>query len=451
MTTPKPRPSRRTFLASAAAAFAVPSIVTKRLVAMASPQLSLPPLLARPTTSSILVHARNGVDDVSAYVELLSGKNGDVVRRTSPVRARPHDFFEWPIDGLSAGTRYRYAVHAVDSSGADSIMARGGFITQRTGEDTFTAALITDPHTGTFAEGSPQLQVMDQVVDNVGRDNPDFVIGLGDNVAWSTSRESPQHSSDGAERAYDMYRRHLGPLTAYTPHFSLLGNWEGETGKFPQESIDLVRAVRHRYLPNPDQHTYPQGGSAGQDYYAFTWGPVLFVVLNVQGYTKASTPLVLPAEGDVTLVEDWTLGPTQLGWLEATLKASSHPYKFLCIHHAVAGNAGNPADTLYGRGGARAAKIGEQRVVHQLMHDHGVQIFFYGHDHVFVDDVVDGIHYTLPGSFGAPWHFQPGVTGYSRFWADSGHARLSVSPKAAQVEFVNLAGSVFHSFAVDPQ
>jgi hypothetical protein len=84
------------------------------------------------------------------------------------------------------------------------------------------------------------------------------------------------------------------------------------------------------------------------------------------------------------------------------------------------------------------------------MLDHGVQAFFYGHDHVFVDDVVDGIHYALPGSFGAPWHFGPETTGYARFWGDSGHARLSVSPREARVDYINQTGSVFHSFTMAP-
>jgi hypothetical protein len=333
----------------------------------------------------------------------------------------------------------------------DAIVAGGTFFSQRTGEESFTAALITDPHTGTFPESSPQVKVMDAVVRNVGHDNPEFAIALGDNVAWSNSRGQVQETKDGAERAYEMYRRHVGPLTASCPHFSLLGNWDGETGKFPQASVDVVRAVRHRFLPNPDERTYPQGGSAGQDYYAFTWGPALFVILNVQSYTRASTPLALPRDADVVRVEDWTLGVAQISWLERTLKASDHPFKFLCIHHTVGGNVGNTGDTLYGRGGARAARVGEQGSVHQLMVDHGVQAFFYGHDHVFVDDVVDGIHYALPGSFGAPWHFGTQTTGYERFWNDSGHALLNVSPKAARVDYVNQAGSVFHSFTMAPK
>ena len=136
--------------------------------------------------------------------------------------------------------------------------------------------------------------------------------------------------------------------------------------------------------------------------------------------------------------------------VERTLAASDHPFKFVCIHHAVGGNAGNPRETRYGRGGARAATMGEQLRVHQLMREYGVQIFFYGHDHVFVDDVVDDIHYALPGSFGAPWKFGREITGYERFWTDSGHARLVVRPNEARVDYLNLAGQVFHGFSVRP-
>jgi hypothetical protein len=445
-------PSRRTFLATTAAALVAPDVLTRRLDALVpAPELSLQPLLARPTASSILINARNGQADVTATVQLWESGTNHRLRDTAPLRAAPGDWLEWTIDGLKPGTRYTYAISLASAANPVVVAARGGFLTQRVGHESFTAALITDPHTGTFQEGSPELRVMDDVVRNVQRDAPEFVIGLGDNVAWATSRNAAQMSAADAERAYDMYRRHTGPLTASTPHFSLLGNWEGETGKFPPESVALVRGARHRFLPNPDHRTYPQGGSAEQDYYAFTWGPALFVILNVQGYTKASTPLTLPTQSDVSKVEDWTLGAAQLAWLERTLKESSAPFKFLCIHHTVGGDAGNPHDTLYGRGGARAAHVGEQRTVHALMREHGVQVFFYGHDHVFVDDVVDGIHYALPGSFGAPWHFGPQVTGYGRFWSDSGHARLSVSPREARVEYINQAGAVFHAFSVAPR
>jgi len=67
-----------------------------------------------------------------------------------------------------------------------------------------------------------------------------------------------------------------------------------------------------------------------------------------------------------------------------------------------------------------------------------------------VDQIVDGIHYTMPGSCGAPWKFGRQITGYERHWADSGHGRLTVHPERASVEFVNQAGQVIHEFSVLP-
>ncbi len=230
----------------------------------------------------------------------------------------------------------------------------------------------------------------------------------------------------------------------------MIGNWEGESGKLPPESAALVEQVRRRFTPNPKHDTYPQGGSEAEDYYAFDWGPALFVILNVQSYTTPSGPQPTPRD-DVTVVEDWTLGRQQFAWMQDTLSTSDHPYKFVCIHHAVGGNAASDRETLYGRGGPRAAGVGEQRLLHEAMREFGVQVFFYGHDHVFVDEVVDDIHYTLPGSCGAPWKFGTEVTGYRRYWGDSGHARLSVRPDQTTVSFVSQAGQVIHEFVVAPR
>ena len=107
-------------------------------------------------------------------------------------------------------------------------------------------------------------------------------------------------------------------------------------------------------------------------------------------------------------------------------------------------------NACYGLCGWRALNTGVQAWIHSLMKKHKVQIFFYGHDHVFVDDIVDGIHYTLPGSCGAPWKFTKAETGYERSWPDSGHAQLDVTPEKATVTFITVEGKVIHSFSVLP-
>ena len=118
------------------------------------------------------------------------------------------------------------------------------------------------------------------------------------------------------------------------------------------------------------------------------------------------------------------------------------------IHHTVGGAAADSDDSAYGRGGGQAAHVGEQAMIHALMLQYGVQIFFYAHDHVFTDIVVDGIHYTLPGSAGAPWKFDASLTGYTQYWPDSGYGRVTVSPSSVQVDFVAMGGQVLSSYTL---
>ena len=161
------------------------------------------------------------------------------------------------------------------------------------------------------------------------------------------------------------------------------------------------------------------------------------------------TPTCHLLGGNPGVPDDWTLGATQLAWLDRTLADATSKWRFLFIHHTVGGAAGTTDDSAYGRGGGQAAHVGEQATIHDMMRRYGVQIFFYGHDHVFTDIVVDGIHYTLPGSAGAPWKFTQFETGYSQYWPDSGYGRVAVSPNRVQVDFVAMGGQVLTSYSIE--
>jgi 3',5'-cyclic AMP phosphodiesterase CpdA len=451
-----PRVTRRSFLRTSAVLTASVAAALSSEDRAASPPatepLYLPPFLARPTEKSIFISALNHSQPAEAALEVRRESGRDWEPRGPAQKAAPYTFFNWEVGDLVAATRYEYRV-LMKRGSEESLqpVANGAFTTQRRGPASYRVVLITDPHTGTFAETSSPVQTLDKVIANVARENAEFALALGDNVAWAGSRESAQTDTRGAVSAYAMYRRHIGPLTLNCPHFGIIGNWAGESGKFPQENIRLVSEVRKAFLPNPNQSTYPQGGSEREDYYAFSWGDVLYVMLNIQTYSKPSKPDELPSlMADVNNLDEWTIGESQMKWLEKTLQNATERFRFVCMHHPAGGNAGDQPNTLYGRGGARAWNTGEQRRIHDLMKKHQVQIFFYGHDHVFVDDVVDGIHYTLPGSCGAPWKFTREETGYERFWPDSGHARLNVSPEKATITFINMEGRELHQFSVLP-
>src|SRR5438046_2951440 len=119
-------------------------------------------------------------------------------------------------------------------------LSRREFLTGSAGIAASLAA-IGIPLAAAHAQSAPApeagLLVLDKVVQNASRAKAEFVLDLGDNVAWRGSREFPQTDAGGAVAAYARYRRQIGPLSMHSPHFAVIGNWGGESGKFPEKSI----------------------------------------------------------------------------------------------------------------------------------------------------------------------------------------------------------------------
>ena len=411
------------------------------------------PLVFAPTPVGFGVSAvlRTG-DPTRLALQIQPQPAGPWLPVDGPANPAP-DVAQWTVTGLQPGLRVPYRLVPRDSP--DPLYS-GSAQTARPPGQSFTFALIADTHVeprdpvppGTTVVDdvyAPMEQTMLQVMPAVRAAAPDFLLNLGDLVDYHRfGFNAPPPDSGWARLAYLNYRRLLGDATANAAHFTVIGNWDGESGCNTADEIARSTSQRLLYAPGPSPATYPEGGSANQDYYAFTWGDALFVVLNVMTYTPTCHLL----DTDPGVPDDWTLGPAQLAWLQRTLAGAASKWRFLFIHHAVGGAAGDAADTAYGRGGGQAAHVGEQAQIHALMLQYGVQIFFYAHDHVFTDMVVDGVHYALPGSAGAPWKFDESQTGYTQYWTDSGFARVDVSPERVDVDFVSTTGQVVDSFAL---
>ena len=113
-----------------------------------------------------------------------------------------YEMLNWILKDLAPATRYEYRIQLKRAAEESMrLAAAGSFRTQRKGPATYTALLLTDPHTGTFAEGSEPLRTLDKVVQNAARTEADFVLNLGDNVAWRGSREFPQRDANGAVKS----------------------------------------------------------------------------------------------------------------------------------------------------------------------------------------------------------------------------------------------------------
>ncbi|MCX7727382.1 MAG: metallophosphoesterase, partial [Chitinispirillaceae bacterium] len=336
------------------------------------------------------------------------------------VRYPAFDIVEWSVTDLSPGSVYPYAIvtdedalkvlnkEVTDSIEHPGLLFVGKVVTQRESGESFSFAILGDthlrPHTVTqgldiYADEESTLL---SIVNKIKLKSPDFIIHLGDVLDFHDyGFNDPPPNGEITRWGYLNYRRLLADLSGNIAHFMVIGNWDGENGYYTEEEIERSRSQRLLYLPGPKPTTYPEGGSTYEYYYAFTWGDALFIVLNVMTYTP--TPHLLSSYPGA--VDDWTLGEEQMKWFEKTLSEATSKWRFVFIHHTVGGAAGDSANSAYGRGGGRAAYVGEQAKVHSLMLKYGVQIFFYGHDHVFTDMVVDGIHYTLPGSAGDIWKF----------------------------------------------
>lgn len=403
-------------------------------------------------------------------------------------RIEADEYTEIVIGGLEEGRSYRWRLRvreaeAGERSGAAVEDERfvGRFVTVRPRGSEFRFALMADMH---FFVGDlgPRLPAPDDVQSEyhvasalqgvewfrrtresvvadyrrvaaaVRADEPDFVVGLGDHFdLHGLDFNSPFFTRGQAEAAHGEARELFAEtLASCGALYQVLGNWEGESGNHPPSYRALAIQARRRFQVNPRPDTPGVRAGPLEDYYAWRWGDLLLVALNVRGYTPSVHDLGGPPLGEGG-PEDFTLGKEQKRFVEEVLSSSDLPYKVVLIHHPVGGSAPDIGNASYGRGGGNAAHVGEQAWLHQWMQDTGVSVMFYGHDHVFTDLVVDGIHYSLPGTTSAPWRFGPEVTGYEKSWPDSGYGRVTVSPESMKVEFVSVDQGVLLDYDVAPR
>jgi hypothetical protein len=264
------------------------------------------------------------------------------------------DVVDWTFHSLDAGVAYEYRVYAHD--GTEVIeLATGRATTQRPPGEAFTFSLVTDTHIpprsyvplGLDTENYQERTLL-AVAQEIASDNPDFIFNLGDMLDFHMfGFNEPPPDSSWTRWGYLNYRRLFGQTLAIAPHFAVIGNWDGENGCNGEAAIERSRSQRLLYVPGPRPETYPESGNVHEDYYAFTWGDALFVVLNVMTYTAGCHYL----SSYPGLVDDWTLGESQLAWLRETLKNATSKWRFLVIHHAVGGAAGDMVNATGGAAG----------------------------------------------------------------------------------------------------
>lgn len=412
--------------------------------------LAVPPFLGRPTQNTITVNLAAGEKDLTCQIRYRERGKDDSTpwEKTKDFSVGAFTPEEVKLGPLSPGKIYEYQVHARPRDRKSfQIVSEHRFKTNASNPPSFSFAILSDSHITPFHK--ERLEILSQVSESILIRRPDFFFMLGDNIQTFTSHGGPMTEERFGPALYYFLRQGLGATPSEVPGFLVVGNWEGENGWHPETERRWAAKARKAFIPNPEPGTYPEGGGENADYYGFTWGEALFLVLNVTGYT-----LTDHTHGSrVGKADDWTLGERQKEWLRGRLSRSAARWKLIFIHHTVGGKAGDELNSRYGRGGGRAAHVGEQALIHQWMREYGVQALFYGHDHVFTDMVVDGIHYICAGSAGAPWKFGEAETGYSRYWTPSGYTWVDVEKDSLKVSFVEPGSGgagdrIIHSFSI---
>lgn len=424
-------------------------------------------ILGRPTDQSITLGVRADAGEV--YVE-YGTDGGALTESTEPVSISAEPL-KIVLAGLLPNTRYYYRVLHRLSGEQDFLPgAVYRFMTQRSRGEPFTFTITSDSHQGYQFFYDEELYYI--TLANIRADEPDLHLDLGDAISLDNFVET----EETVAVKYLDQRRAFAEIGHSASVFLVLGNHENEEGWNLDDTGDYATSLpvlganaRKKYFVNPipdqfytgnldDAITEISGDHLKENYYAFEWGDALFVAIDPFWYTMRK-PYAGGIGGERQDEEvgnrwDWTLGMEQYEWLRETLESSDAKYKFVFSHQL----AGGTQD--YSRGGALGATFcewggydtdGETWMfdvhrpdmitpIHDLMVANGVDIFFHGHDHVFVTEQRDGVIYqecphaandNYGTGFGSNQQDYEG-----ELVENSGHVRVTVGAEEAQVEYI---------------
>lgn len=400
-------------------------------------------ILGRPTGTSVTV---NVVPAAPMEIHYEYGTTpGTYTAQTAPQTATAGEPLETLIEGLQPNTRYYYRLRYNDAAGPEH-----SFMTQRAPGSTFTFAIQGDSHPERVGKQfSPDLYV--RTLLSAAADQPDFYLTIGDDFSVDTLKTV---TPETVRALYINQRQWLGLLE--TPLFLVNGNHEqASLANLDGTSNNVAvwaQTARNAYYPQPAPDEFYTGDSEPvdhigllRDYYAFTWGDALFVVIDPYWHSPQTVDNTFGADRSQKKNRDlWnvTLGEAQYQWFRHTLETSNAKYKFVFAHH-VNGTGRGGVELAYSYEWGDAASLsthrpGWDKTIHQLMADNHVTIFFQGHDHIFVRQELDGVIYqTLPEPANPNYTYENEDAYQSGdMFPNSGHLRLTVAPKGVTVDYI---------------
>lgn len=235
-------------------------------------------LPGRPTATSVTL---NVVPAVALELFYEYGvASGNYTAQTTLQRAAAATPLETLLTGLQPDTRYYYRLRYGDAAGPEQ-----SFVTARAPGSTFTFDIQSDSHPERLKKQFDPTPYA-RALQNVAADQPDFYVTLGDDFSVDQLREV---NADSVGALYLRQRQWLAAVGA--PVFLVNGNHEqaalANLDGTPNNVAVWAQTARNRYFPQPARDAFYSGDTEPvehigllRDYYAFTWGDALFVVID---------------------------------------------------------------------------------------------------------------------------------------------------------------------------
>jgi hypothetical protein len=420
-------------------------------------------VLGRPTDTSITV---NVMFDRTMDLKIEYGvQSNSYVNASSSFTTQPNLPIEIQLSNLQPNKKYFYKLKYRPIGGVYIYSPEYSFHTQRAPGSSFKFTIEADEH---LYDKKGVGNLYNITLKNEAKDEPDFMLSLGDIFGDDHSYLDQTYTISAGEldTLHYNYRPYLGQICHSIPFYIALGNHEGERKHHfnypipPPNNLPINGTLsRKKYFSNPFPNSFYSGNNTiegygvnkPENYYAWTWGDALFVVLDPYRYDSRTDTSPKPVGWD------WTLGIPQYLWLKNTLETSNAKFKFVFAHHVRGEGRGGITNAITNEWGGyqrvngttgsgytfdinRPASEGWTKPIHQLFKDNHVNIFFQGHDHVFAHEVLDGITYqSCPMAADSTYEIGM-LANASAYTADtvsgSGHIKVEVTPSCVKVDFI---------------
>jgi hypothetical protein len=414
-------------------------------------------LLTRPTDISVTVSL---VPKKDLFIFFEYGTTpGSYPCQTPELRAKAGSPVNVTLTGLVPDEQYYYRTcyRETRTAGFNSGLEHS-FHTDRSPGSTFAFGVQADSHPER-ANTMFNPALYKQTLHNADQVRPDFYISLGDDFSIDPLIEKGQLSQGTVDAVYLYQRNYFDIIGDSSPVFLVNGNHE-EAARYlldgtPDNAAVYAGISRMKFFPQPVPGEFYSGdtgpvqyvGLPG-DYYAWTWGDALFVVIDPYWHSPVAVDNVV-GKGGAKTRDPWgiTLGETQYQWFKKTLSESDARYKFVFAHHVQGtGRGGIENAGLYEWGGDNqkgtsefnTRRPGWELPIQQVMAENSVTIFFQGHDHLFARQGLDGVTYQEVPCPADPTYSTFNAEAYisGEKQPNSGYLRVTVSPQNTTVDYV---------------